>query len=351
MSKRKLSASALVALIVLSVPMEAFASERTDVPGLSDFARTSNSIYSDSTSSYVMTDGQAQEAYRYWTYDKIREAMHNRIDLRSTYMDEVGLRHQNPQDNITTSFAPVEPALPRAAVNARSGFTEDTSSMPTGLLMFTADGVAASCSASLVNSSSKKLVLTAAHCLHGGKNSTWYKSFMFTPSAAPHGGQQMFPGGTARGFTDWLEKGGSAGEEANDVGFLSVNTSVLPDSLKNLVAIYGGHGFGHSNLGSFDATIFGYPKNPGDNRVPQSCGATVSTVYPLGIGDTLKAEGCSFVDARGSSGGPWLQLYDASTGVGWVNSVTSTSDVIAQQLYGPRFNDRVYKLYTDSNND
>lgn len=37
-----------------------------------------------------MTDGQAQEAYRYWTYDKIREAMHNRIDLRSTYMDEVG---------------------------------------------------------------------------------------------------------------------------------------------------------------------------------------------------------------------------------------------------------------------
>lgn len=242
-----------------------------------------------------MTDGQAQEAYRYWTYDKIREAMHNRIDLRSTYMDEVGLRHQNPQDNITTSFAPVEPALPRAAVNARSGFTEDTSSMPTGLLMFT--------------------------------------------------------GGTARVFTDWLEKGGSAGEEANDVGFLSVNTSVLPDSLKNLVAIYGGHGFGHSNLGSFDATIFGYPKNPGDNRVPQSCGATVSTVYPLGIGDTLKAEGCSFVDARGSSGGPWLQLYDASTGVGWVNSVTSTSDVIAQQLYGPRFNDRVYKLYTDSNND
>lgn len=295
MSKRKLSASALVALIVLSVPMEAFASERTDVPGLSDFARTSNSIYSDSTSSYVMTDGQAQEAYRYWTYDKIREAMHNRIDLRSTYMDEVGLRHQNPQDNITTSFAPVEPALPRAAVNARSGFTEDTSSMPTGLLMFT--------------------------------------------------------GGAARVFTDWLEKGGSAGEEANDVGFLSVNTSVLPDSLKNLVAIYGGHGFGHSNLGSFDATIFRYPKNPGDNRVPQSCGATVSTVYPLGIGDTLKAEGCSFVDARGSSGGPWLQLYDASTGVGWVNSVTSTSDVIAQQLYGPRFNDRVYKLYTDSNND
>ncbi len=295
MSKRKLSASALVALIVLSVPMEAFASERTDVPGLSDFARTSNSIYSDSTSSYVMTDGQAQEVYRYWTYDKIREAMHNRIDLRSTYMDEVGLRHQNPQDNITTSFAPVEPALPRAAVNARSGFTEDTSSMPTGLL--------------------------------------------------------MFPGGTARVFTDWLEKGGSAGEEANDVGFLSVNTSVLPDSLKNLVAIYGGHGFGHSNLGSFDATIFGYPKNPGDNRVPQSCGATVSTVYPLGIGDTLKAEGCSFVDARRSSGGPWLQLYDASTGVGWVNSVTSTSDVIAQQLYGPRFNDRVYKLYTDSNND
>ena len=295
MSKRKLSASALVALIVLSVPMEAFASERTDVPGLSDFARTSNSIYSDSTSSYVMTDGQAQEAYRYWTYDKIREAMHNRIDLRSTYMDEVGLRHQNPQDNITTSFAPVEPALPRAAVNARSGFTEDTSSMPTGLL--------------------------------------------------------MFPGGTARVFTDWLEKGGSAGEEANDVGFLSVNTSVLPDSLKNLVAIYGGHGFGHSNLGSFDATIFGYPKNPRDNRVPQSCGATVSTVYPLGIGDTLKTEGCSFVDARGSSGGPWLQLYDASTGVGWVNSVTSTSDVIAQQLYGPRFNDRVYKLYTDSNND
>lgn len=83
-----------------------------------------------------------------------------------------------------------------------------------------------------------------------------------------------------------------------------------------------------------------------------SCVATAKkdTHFDLTIGfyDLLKAD-CNVSNARGASGGPWLQLYDASTGVGWLNGVTS-SETDDGYLYSTVFNDRIYGLYTDAVN-
>ncbi|KFI87888.1 hypothetical protein BREU_8000 [Bifidobacterium reuteri DSM 23975] len=255
---------------------------------------------------------------------------------------------------ITTTFHSVPPAVP-LGLKTRSGFNPDSSARPTGLLFFVNGEKQGACTASLVNSSSKKLVMTAAHCLHGGSGSGWYTKFMFVPNASPSGGNtQMYAMGTARVFTDWINNANtqslSVYDVPNDIGFISVS-SVMPDYLGKPVEVFGGHGFGHSNLGSFTARIVGYPKNPGNNKDPQSCVTKVETLYPFNMGDVLKASGCSFVDAHGASGSPWLELYDENTGIGWANGVLSAVPSQEHTLLSPRFNDRVYKLYNEANND
>jgi len=356
MQKRVLVAVFLVSAISICVPQSAGAIEKPRLESsVLPEVRTSNAQYSDDTVSYRMTDEQAMAAYEYWTEDRLKEAFENRIDTIAEDVEEDGIPSIDAEDDITTTFQPVEPAYPNNGVSTLSGFSPDSSSSPTGLLALTVNGQPATCTASLVNSSSKKLLVTAAHCLHGGKGGGWHGNYMFTPNAGPHGGQQMFPGGVARVFNDWIANANpddlSASDIANDVGFLTINTSVLPPALVNLVAQYGGHGFGHSNLGSFDATIVGYPANPGNNFIPQSCISKVETAAPFGFGKVLQAKECSFVNGHGASGGPWLQLYDATTGVGWVNSVTSGSPLNSTVLRGPRFDDRVYEMYTTANND
>ncbi|WP_163229056.1 trypsin-like serine peptidase [Bifidobacterium aerophilum] len=315
---------------------------------------TSNSYYSDSTTSYTINNSRANP-YTYWNQENINNAISNRIDI--TTIKEDGSHASTIENDITTTFQPTPPSAPEIP-SARSGFDKDQSSKPTGLLLFSTDDGQGSCTASLINSSSKKLILTAAHCLHDGKNKNWHSNFMFAPNAAPTGGShQMYPGGTARVFTDWINKAELENESIkssdipNDIGFITINSSILPSGTAELVKKYGGHGFGHSNLGNFDATIIGYPADPGDNQIPQSCTSKVTTVSPLNIGNILQATDCSFKNARGASGGPWLQLYNSSTGIGWANGLSSAANEESQILYSPRFNDRTYKLYNDANKD
>lgn len=354
MNKRGI-ATFLVTAFAICVPQTASAIEKPLEGEAFPTVRTANAQYSDDTVSYRMTDEQAMAAYAYWTETRLKEAFENPIDGIAEGVEEDSVPSIDVENDITATFQPVEPAYPDSDASVLSGFSPDSSSKPTGLLAFTVDGQPASCTASLVNSSSKKLLVTAAHCLHEGKGGGWHGNYMFTPNAGPHGGQQMYPGGVARVFDDWIDKADpdnlSTTDITNDVGFLTINTAVLPPGLVNLVSQYGGHGFGHSNLGSFDATIVGYPKNPGNNFIPQSCTSRVETAVPFGLGNVLQAKECSFVNGHGASGGPWLQLYDTTTGIGWVNSVTSGSPLNSTILRGPRFNDRVYEMYIAANND
>lgn len=308
---------------------------------------------------YSLPSEQAESVKDYWTEEKIDEALSNPYDLSlnpsfdSSISVESELYSESQQN-----FQPVPPIAP-SAPNPDDvdtyGFSTDYTSPPTGKLLFTTGSQKRSCSASFVSSSSKKLLVTAAHCVHSGKGGEWSTNMIFFPHYGR--GQQGLPVKGLMTFQYWIDNvtpydGIDFKEIRYDVGFATIDTSVLPDTLKKPAEYYGAHGFGHSSLTDFEARIVGYPSNPGDTEIPQSCVATAKkdTHFELTTGfyDLLKAD-CNVSNAKGASGGPWLQLYDASTGVGWLNGVSSAESDDGY-LYSAVFNDRIYSLYTDAVN-
>jgi hypothetical protein len=226
---------------------------------------------------------------------------------------------------------------------------QDTTTRSVGRLNFTQSGVAHSCTASFVNSSSRKLLVTAAHCLHGGKGRGWYDNFMFFPDYPE--GQQGLPISTVRVFDDW--KNGARDEDKtpdnllkSDVGFATIDTSVLSGSLTHPADLFGANDFGHSGLTSFSARVVGYPASPGGAEVRMYFTA-LTGAKPL-VADGIEI-GNGFSDPHGSSGSPWLQLYNSSTGTGWVNGVVASTG--GGKLYSPRFTDRVYTMFNTANQD
>lgn len=83
------------------------------------------------------------------------------------------------------------------------------------------------CSGSSVTSSSKRLVITAGHCVHGGgKNGKWHQNWVFVPGydrgKAPKG---KFQAASLRAYKDWIDKGGnnSAVGFNSDVAFVTTH--------------------------------------------------------------------------------------------------------------------------------
>ena len=59
--------------------------------------------------------------------------------------------------------------------------------------------------------------------------------------------------------------------------------------------------------------------------------------------------GCDF--GGGSSGGPWLDEYSNTTGLGYVRSVTWNGPADNSYLRGPYFDSRVNDLFVAANKD
>lgn len=280
------------------------------------------------------------------------EAMKNAVDIENSVTTH--------SDNINTNGAPIYPPVePRSGtdIQPNAGFITNETAWPTGKMVFTnSDGLSASCTASFINSASKALLITAAHCVHGGKGKGWSSQVMFYPNHGSHGGQQGLPVATMRAFDSWINREIgtelSSADIKDDVAFMSINEAVLPSFLQNPVNQYGGYGLGHSGLTSFDAMIFGYPKDPGNNYTPQSCSTVtrgVNQYEPLLNFFTIIQADCAAPNPHGASGGPWVQLYDSAKKTGWVNGVSSAGEA-NQTLHSTVFDDRVYSLYTQSVN-
>lgn len=352
MKKQIVKHSAIfVTVMVMLSPVSALADSTVDQPVQVD-------VSPDSVM-YSVSSEQTKSTKDYWTEEKIDEALSNPYDVSldpsadssiSIDSELYSERQQNFQP-----VPPLVPSVPNPDDVETYDFSTDYTSRPTGKLLYTRNSRNYSCSASFVNSSSKKLLVTAAHCVHAGKGGGWSSNMTFIPNYGR--GQQALPVKELMTFQYWLDNatpddGMTSTEIWYDVGFAAIDTSILPDTLKKPAESYGAHGFGHSSLTNFEARIIGYPRNPGNTEIPQSCVATAKkdTHFDLTIGfyDLLKAD-CNVSNARGASGGPWLQLYDASTGVGWLNGVTS-SETDDGYLYSTVFNDRIYGLYTDAVN-
>lgn len=202
------------------------------------------------------------------------------------------------------------------------------------------------CSGSALNSSSKRLVITAGHCVHGGKGGAWHKNWVFVPSyfdgQRPFG---TFQAKTFRAFNGWISNGEGVQGFERDVAFVTTYTN---ESGKKVVDAVGGYGLRTGGSRSFDVTVFGYPGNLNNGQRMWACWGRTTT-HHWWLSQFPKISGCNF--GGGSSGGPWLDDYSNATGLGHVRSVTSFGPRDNAYSAGPYFDDAVMTMFNDTRND
>jgi len=189
------------------------------------------------------------------------------------------------------------------------------------------------CAGAAMNSSSKRLVATAAHCIHGGPGGTWHYNIRFVPNehedSQPDGQFEWSEYNGHNGYyawmpQDWIDYGQiRTGWNAyrgynSDFAFITTNNNT---NGQRVVDAVGGHGLWTHNGGPiFDVSVFGYPFNIDGGETMQSCWGVTT---PMTHGPYLFSAmyNCNF--GSGASGGPWLDWYDNDTGIGHLRAVTS----------------------------
>ncbi|MEY9967939.1 V8-like Glu-specific endopeptidase [Streptacidiphilus sp. MAP12-16] len=187
------------------------------------------------------------------------------------------------------------------------------------------------CTASVVDSPHRNLLITAAHCVHYGSGSGYRSGIAFSPGdGSGHG-----PAGTWRVSAELVDPAWSSASDPDvDVAFVVVS----PLAGRNIEDVVGGNPLGIGRRPGHIGLI-GYPD---DSDSSHACTGTVrqrsasqNRVYCPGF-------------TSGTSGSPWLAGPHAASGSGTIVGVIggyhrggSTPDV----SYSSAFDDRVAALY------
>jgi len=168
----------------------------------------------------------------YWTPERIKTAIP--LDLPTANVDD-SLRGNGWKEAFSIQDGPMqvlsEPALPQAG-QAPYAVSVSNYGRVNGKVRFrnAKDGRWYECSGSAVTSSSKRLVATAAHCVHGGPGGTWHQNWTFTPNYS-YGSQ---PNGQFSASTfhtphpsGWLTYGSTPAGFNYDVAFVVLSQTTM----------------------------------------------------------------------------------------------------------------------------
>lgn len=210
------------------------------------------------------------------------------------------------------------------------------------------------CSASAINSESKRLIITAAHCVHDFKSGKRYQNIVFIPGY--HKWQKpvgKFAVKSSRVFTTYTKYAENSKGDLRARGMnvdISIAVTHKDKKGRRLVNLVGGHGV---KLGGNDFTrdvmIKGYPMNRAWGWQQRACDDNTRKYkwYDKYADETFKfyqVKGCDF--GGGASGGPWLTKYNSSTGRGYVRSVSSFGPKKnTNYIAGPRFPSGLKTMY------
>jgi V8-like Glu-specific endopeptidase len=182
------------------------------------------------------------------------------------------------------------------------------------------------CTASVVHSTGKNLLATAAHCVHGGKNGSFKSDLVFVPEyrdgAAPQG---QWP---VTGITvdqRWID----SSDPDLDVAFVKVGAV----GGKNIEDVLGGNTLGVDLGFNRVVQITGYPADAG---TPISCFNTTSQQSQF----QMKIDCTGY--PGGTSGSPWLTAYNRTTRTG------TLIGVIGGYQEGGATEDTSYSCYFDT---
>ncbi|GAB3810766.1 trypsin-like serine peptidase [Micromonospora zhanjiangensis] len=269
--------------------------------------------------------GAALEAY--WTPERMRSAI-PADKPAAVPTGSTGSTSDKPTGPATVAAAPQAAsvkATDRANLNVNASIT-------VGKIFFhdESDGKDYVCSGSTINNPTKNIVVTAGHCVHGGKGKKWHTNWQFVPyydhGSRPYGtwwAKQLtsFKGWTQNGSYDW------------DLAFVNV----WPNGSTRLVDQVGGNGLIVNYAKNLYVTLLAYPAGaPYDGSWQYAC---QGNMYAYGS----EQVGFNCLLTGGASGGPFLYQYSDATGLGYVDSVISHGpDTIN---YGPYFDTDVLNLY------
>jgi hypothetical protein len=209
----------------------------------------------------------------------------------------------------------------------------------TGRLFSTIGGADFACSASVVTSPGRDLVVTAGHCLHGGAGSQFAQNVAFVPGYSD--GTLPYGIWTARRVT--VTPAWSSGSNFDvDAGFALLNTQ----GGRRIQDVVGAQGIAFHLPNTLTQYSFGYPRLlPYDGRHLIYC-AGPGSADPYG-GPSI---GVSCRMTAGASGGPFLAgIGQLGPGRGWVDGVVSYAySGSVDRLYGTHFGDVIRLLYYQS---
>lgn len=216
-----------------------------------------------------------------------------------------------------------------------------------GKLFIGGYGSGSYCSAATLNTKSKRVVITAGHCVHSGRGGTWRSNLVFVPdfrgeavNKTPHG---TFQARTLHTFRTWIEKGGTDQGWYRDVGMI---TTYANGQGQRVVAAVGGNGMKIDQYYRWPVAVFGYPSNLSDGQAMWGC--TGMTRKSGVAARTSLISGCNF--GPGSSGGPWVWHYNNTTRLGYIRGVTSYGTPQNRSIGSPHFDSAVHRLAVSTNN-
>jgi V8-like Glu-specific endopeptidase len=217
----------------------------------------------------------------------------------------------------------------------------DTTTFPTsthGIAFLKLGKSRYSCSATVVQSATESVVLTAGHCVHGGgKKAVWATNFLFAPGYQ----DKLAPFGTWTARRLFTTKGWRQRVRfADDIGAAALRPNAAGQTAESVV---GSRGVAFNLPREQTYRAYGYPVEP----VPKFDGESLWTCesqfgytdpYPEPKGVPQSGIGCDM--GGGSSGGSWV------VGNGYVNSSNSFGyPFLHDVLFGPYYGNAAAKVY------
>ncbi|MFJ4314443.1 trypsin-like serine peptidase [Streptomyces lavendulae] len=264
----------------------------------------------------------------FWTAERMRQA--TPLDVTAT---PGGARTTPAAPGPSLRVAPTA-ASPTSFPQAGGAWTGGGAIVRTsGRVFFTMGDRTASCSGDSITSANGSTVITAGHCVK--YQGAWHTNWVFVPAYdngnAPYG---QWPATKTLATDQW-----AASEDMNmDVG-LAV---VAPLNGRKLSEAVGAQGILFNGGYTKKMYSFGFPAAaPYDGTRLVYCSGTTGTDFLLTKDHSL---GCNMTG--GSSGGPWLQDFDETTGLGTQVSVNSFGyNFLPNRMFGPYFGNEAKAAY------
>lgn len=286
----------------------------------------------------------------YWTPERLKNALPAdtptstaEVDKKVTELEQ----HASADEPLTVGSSPVAAVSTTITPQAAPPVTNFSKTNGKVFYHNQTDGKDYVCSGSSINSDSKRLVVTAGHCVYGGPGNEWHSNWVFMPGYSNGATYGSYQAAVLRTFNDWIDYGESGRGFNSDIAFVTTyNGSTSGATVVNAV---GGHGLKWGGGFGFDVSVFGYPANLNGGQIMWACWGTSGTGW-IGAYEFNHIAGCNF--GGGSSGGPWLDQYSNTSGLGYVRSVTSNAPTgSTAYIQGPYFDSRVNDLFVAANND